>query len=245
MYDLTFSEMMAPYKHAMAVGIAAHGAEIVIKARIAKEHPLLLFNQLPKSAKAEDTLTVVELFEYGRTIQYNELPEALWASTGIRLSGVQQYQEFGRLRNATIHFAAGSDVDLHGEALRFLFGVMEPLVRTFWGESMVPYAAAWDDYVYEDDGLRSQLQQCGIQITPEIEAALGRRLSAEGAEAFCVKVEAKGARLTTLSSALPDGAKYLKNGAVIAVRLNTVPSNAFPVDVQGDPEQRARDGATG
>ena len=110
MYDLTFSEMMAPYKHAMAVGIAAHGAEIVIKARIAKEHPLLLFNQLPKSAKAEDTLTVVELFEYGRTIQYNELPEALWASTGIRLSGVQQYQEFGRLRNATVHFAAGSDV---------------------------------------------------------------------------------------------------------------------------------------
>lgn len=171
-YDLTFSEMMSPYKHAMAVGIAAQGAEIVIKARIAQEHPLLLFSQLPKSANAEDMLTVLDLFEHGRTVQYSELPEVLWASTGIRMARVQQYQQFGRLRNATVHFAARGDVDLHGEALRFLFEVMEPLVQAFWSESMVPYAAEWDDYVYEDDGLRSQLEQCGIEITPTIEAAL-------------------------------------------------------------------------
>jgi hypothetical protein len=137
----TFSEMMAPYKHAMAVGIAAQGAEIVIKARIAQEHPLLLFNQLPKSVNAEDMLTVFEPFEYGRTVQYSELPEVLWATTGIRMSGVERYQKFGRLRNATVHFAARGDIDLHGEALRFLFEVMEPLVPTFWSESMVPYAA--------------------------------------------------------------------------------------------------------
>lgn len=35
-YDLTFSEMMAPFKHSMAVGLAAQGAEISIKARIAQ-----------------------------------------------------------------------------------------------------------------------------------------------------------------------------------------------------------------
>jgi hypothetical protein len=34
--------------------------------------------------------------------------------------------------------------------------------------------------------------------------------------------------LTTLSSALSDGAKYLKSGAVAAVRLNRFPSNATP-----------------
>ena len=84
-YDLTFSEMMAPFKHSMAVGLAAQGAAICIKARIAQEHPLLLFNQLPKSTNAEDQLTVGELFEYGRTIQYQELPELLWATTGVRI----------------------------------------------------------------------------------------------------------------------------------------------------------------
>src|SRR5690606_17475499 len=35
-------------------------------------------------------------------------------------------------------------------------------------------------------------------------------------------------RLTTLSSALSDGAKYLKSGAVTAVRLNRLPSYAIP-----------------
>src|SRR4051812_34595647 len=34
-------------------------------------------------------------------------------------------------------------------------------------------------------------------------------------------------RLTTLSSALSDGAKYLKSGAVTAVRLNRFPSYAI------------------
>jgi hypothetical protein len=34
--------------------------------------------------------------------------------------------------------------------------------------------------------------------------------------------------LTILSSALSDGAKYLKRGAVAAVRLNRFPSNATP-----------------
>jgi hypothetical protein len=79
----------------MAVAIAAHGAEIVTKARIAQEHPLLLFNQLPKSTNAPGQLTVTELFEHGRTIQYSELPETLWATTGIRMARVDQYQRFG------------------------------------------------------------------------------------------------------------------------------------------------------
>jgi hypothetical protein len=35
-------------------------------------------------------------------------------------------------------------------------------------------------------------------------------------------------RLTILSSASSDGAKYLKNGTVAAVRLNRFPSNAIP-----------------
>src|SRR5436190_21751880 len=79
-YDLTFSEMQRPYAHLMAVGHAANGAELVLKARIAQEHPLLLFDTLPKSANAPDQLTIKELYQYGRTIQYNELPEVLWAT---------------------------------------------------------------------------------------------------------------------------------------------------------------------
>ena len=41
-HDSTFSETMRPFAHGLAVVHAAHGAEIVLKARIAQEHPLLL-----------------------------------------------------------------------------------------------------------------------------------------------------------------------------------------------------------
>lgn len=172
-YDLTFSEMMAPYKHAMAVGHAAHGAEIVLKARIAQEHPLLLFSHLPKSTSTQDQLTISELFEHGRTVEFNVLPEVLWAATGIRMANVKQFQDFGKLRNKIIHFAV-PNVDYHEEALKFLFDVMEPLTQSFWNVSIVPYAGTWDDYVWEDDGLRGQLDQAGVTITPELSYVLNR-----------------------------------------------------------------------
>jgi hypothetical protein len=171
-YDLTFSEMMRPYAHLMAVGHAAHGAELVVKARIAQEHPLLLFNTLPKSTNAPDQLNIQQLYEFGRTIQYNELPEVLWATTGIRMGKAGEFLKFGKLRNASIHFAVPDEEDYHCDTLRFLFEVMEPLVNQFWSESIIPHAGVWDEYLYQPDGLRMQLEQCGIEITPNIDAQL-------------------------------------------------------------------------
>jgi hypothetical protein len=170
-YEVTFAEILAPFNHAMAVGHAAHGAEIAIKARIAEEHPLLLFNSLPKSANAEEELTIVELFEYGRTVQYQELPETLWAATGIRMDRVEQYQRFGKLRNTIIHFAVPNH-DFACETFKFLFQVIEPLVRDFWDESILPYAGKWDDVTVSEGYLEEQLRRCGIEITPELRAAL-------------------------------------------------------------------------
>jgi len=164
-YDTTFSEMMRPWAHALAVGHAAHGAEIILKARIAQEHPLLVFEQLPKSNRAPGLLTVAELFEYGRTVAYNELPERLWASTGIRLSKTREFIEFGKLRNKIIHFAV-PETDLAGETLRFVFEVMEPAVQEFWKESIVPFAEEWDEVIASEGYLSEQLDRLGITIGP-------------------------------------------------------------------------------
>ncbi|MGD9904290.1 MAG: hypothetical protein AB7U83_12570 [Vicinamibacterales bacterium] len=172
-YDYTFSDLMAPYKHDMAIGLAAQGAEICIKARVAQEHPLLIFTQLPKSASAEDRLTVAELFEYGRTVQYFELPELLWATTGVRMAKVDHYQRLGKLRNLLMHFGPADVVPTGHEPMSFLFEVMEPLVQAFWGESIIPYAAKWDD-VLLDTHLEDMLQQCKVEITPALRAALDK-----------------------------------------------------------------------
>jgi hypothetical protein len=128
-YECTFADIGAPYGHALAVGHAAHGAELMIKARIAQEHPLLIFDTLPKSANADDLLTAKELFETGRTLQYSELPEALWATTGIRMANVLRFQEFGRYRNMILHFTLPPDKEWSNETLSYVFEVIEPLAQ--------------------------------------------------------------------------------------------------------------------
>ena len=165
-YDATFSEMMRPFAHVLSVVHAAHGAEILIKARIAEEHPLLIFKSYPKSNTTKDALSIKELFEYGRTLMYSELPEVLWAATGYRIKELDKYQKFGALRNTIVHFAA-PDCEASVETLRFAFEVFDPIVRDFWGESFIDYSEYWDEVIISDGYLREQIEQLNIQMHPE------------------------------------------------------------------------------
>lgn len=68
---------------------AAHAAEILIKAKIAEEDPLLIFEKLPQSHSMDsDSLEFCHLFEKGRTVQYWDLPDRLWATTGMCIRGM-------------------------------------------------------------------------------------------------------------------------------------------------------------
>lgn len=142
-YDATFNDIQAPWAHAVAVVQAAHGAEIVLKARIAEEHPLLIFEKLPGPQVTDGHLTLAELFQHGRSRDYADLPNLLWATTGYRLKRVEQYLAFGKLRNLITHFAV-PNLDLSKEALTFVLQVMEPIVDDFWGETAMTRAEHYD-----------------------------------------------------------------------------------------------------
>src|SRR5690349_3474380 len=93
-HDATYSEMYTPFSHALGVTHAAHGAELIVKARIAQEHPLLIFDELPRSATAAGgKLTIEHLLVRGKTVQYSELPELLWAATGYRMPDPSAFLE--------------------------------------------------------------------------------------------------------------------------------------------------------
>lgn len=124
--DVTFSEMMKPYAHASAVTLAAHAAEIIVKSRIATEHPLLIFDTLPKSTSTTQLLSIKELFEYGKTIMYSDLPERLWAATGYRMKDAKRFLEFGKLRNKIMHFAVPNE-EVSVTTLEFAFEVIDPM----------------------------------------------------------------------------------------------------------------------
>ena len=146
---------------------------MVVKSRIAREHPLLVFKSLPKSHETEGVLDIPQLFETGRTLDYKDLPERLWAATGLRMEKKVEFLEFGKLRNKIAHFAA-PDTALAQETLIFVFEVMEPLLEELGLESSVPRATFLFEHLNEDGQLVEMLNDAGIKIHAATEAALRR-----------------------------------------------------------------------
>ncbi len=141
------------YKNRLDEGVfaiiqAAHAAEILIKAAIAEQHPLLIFSQLPKSINVNgDLLDFESLFESGRTLEYNELPERLWATTGYKIQDITIFNSFGKLRNGIQHFAV-PDEELRIIATDFIYKVIDPILEHFWGLYAVEYC---DDEELEEN----------------------------------------------------------------------------------------------
>jgi hypothetical protein len=143
-----------PYWHELSVLQAAHAAEILIKARIAQEHPLLIFDQLPRSTQAgTELLGMKDLIERGRTVQYTDLPERLWAATGIRLKNLERFADFGRLRNTVQHFAVPSNRNCSRETLNFIYEVIDPFVNDCWGLYAIDENEDVEPYTYLVAGL--------------------------------------------------------------------------------------------
>jgi hypothetical protein len=167
-YEATFSEDMRPFAHALSVTDAAHATEILLKAKVAEEHPLLIFPRLPKPSMTDEKLTVFGLFEYGQSFNYHELPDLLWATTGIRIDRLQEFLEFGKLRNKATHFTIPS-IELANETLKFVINVLEPLIEKFWGLSGIPYSVEWDDAIISDGYLGERLLEIGIHIDDRLQ----------------------------------------------------------------------------
>ena len=124
----------------IAVIQAAHAGEILIKARIAQEHPLLIFDRLPETPIARSgNLEFDDLFDRAKAISWSQLPGRLWAVTGIRLPNVKRFESFGRLRNSILHFAPPESRDSSHEALRFIFEVIDPFINDSWGLFAIDY----------------------------------------------------------------------------------------------------------
>lgn len=161
--NATFSELGSPYNHAMGVVHVANGFEILIKARIVEEHPLLVFDKIPKQKSiADSNIKFGDLLEHGQTIMYSELPERLWATTGYKIEPIKLYNDFGKIRNQIIHFAVPEDTSLSDLTLNFTFQIIERAINKWWDTTILEYAMEYDesycDYVFDE------LKRLGISI---------------------------------------------------------------------------------
>ncbi|HEU4328389.1 MAG TPA: hypothetical protein VFS21_34950 [Roseiflexaceae bacterium] len=143
-----YAAMDNPRWPELSVLQAAHAAELLIKARIAQEHPLLIFEKLPGSNSAGDLLDLEGLFKDGRTVQWSELPDRLWAATGITIPNITRYKSFGRLRNGIQHFAPPAGQNAGEETLKFVFEVVDPFINRCWQLFAVDYDEDPEPYIY-------------------------------------------------------------------------------------------------
>ena len=139
---------------------AAHAAELIIKAAIADQHPLLIFSNLPKSTSVDGSLlSLNNVFESAKTIQYFDLPEKLWAATGYKIENLSSFHSFGKLRNCIQHFAT-PDKDIRTATSEFIYQVIDPILEHFWDSYAVEYV---DLENYEDDVFEILLSR-GIKV---------------------------------------------------------------------------------
>ena len=151
--SVIFNEMMSAYAHAMGIVHCAHAAELLIKARIAEEHPLLIFESLPKPSNDGTSLELKKLLMEARTIKYSDLPGALWAATGDRIPSIEEFNSFGNLRNGIVHLCVPSGIEFDARTIDYGFKIIEPMIRRWWSVDVVEYMEEYDadceDYLLE------------------------------------------------------------------------------------------------
>ena len=153
--NATFSEMGTPLAHASAVLQIAQGAEMILKARIAQEHPLLVFDTIPdQTSDGPRLLSIDQLVERGWSVSYAKLPQVLWSATGLEVPDRVAYEEFGRLRNGVQHLGVVRG-EIADESLTFAFRVIEPLISEWWGKTLLDYVAdvGGEHHLYTQDRL--------------------------------------------------------------------------------------------
>ena len=133
----------------------AHAMEILIKARIAEEHPLLIFDKFPKPTKNSsneitDELTISKLSEKGHTIEWSSLLETLWATNNVKSINITEFNKFGEIRNSIQHFGIPptSTPVSYLTSLEFIYKVIDPFIYECWGLYAIDYC---QDYNSEND----------------------------------------------------------------------------------------------
>lgn len=158
----TYSEIGNPYSHAMGLVQVANGFEILIKSKIVEEHPLLVFNKVPKETNLSDgNIKMEDLLEHGQTIMYSELPDRLWATTGYKIQPIELYNRFGRVRNQIIHFAI-PEISLSDFTLEYTFQIIETAINEWWGTTILEYTQEYDDSILEN--IFERIEELNLQI---------------------------------------------------------------------------------
>lgn len=132
----------------LAVIQAAHAAEILIKAKIAEEHPLLLITQYPQISNDDLSLNDL-LLKDTHSIEWHKLNHYLWATCGMKIHNHEHFKKFGQLRNGIQHLGMRpSNISPNLETLKFIYSVIDPFINECWGLYAIDFDEDDEPYIY-------------------------------------------------------------------------------------------------
>ncbi|MDJ0746079.1 MAG: hypothetical protein QNJ32_22330 [Xenococcaceae cyanobacterium MO_167.B27] len=198
----SFMEALNNHEQILSVIHLAYASETLLKARIAQEHPLLIFSKLPplpNNNSVQNPLDIINLFlEKGRTFSYIDLPNQLWAVTGISMTKEQQekYTNFGYLRNQLIHTSMTSEQNLNLETIKYSVEVLSPLIKEFWGKSIIDFVKNHPEYSWKfyEGMIEESIVDKGIKVDNVLRELLGEE-SKKGYEKLLARNEEHEERL--------------------------------------------------
>lgn len=110
---------------------SATAGELLLKAIVAKQHPLLIFRDLfDLDVRSQEELTIQQLIERGKTYGLEDMPKLLWVTTGERIPDTTLFEKLRRARNSIQHFCSpGENIDLRKLAREFIYKNLDPLLH--------------------------------------------------------------------------------------------------------------------
>lgn len=139
--------------HDMSVLNAATAGELLIKAVIAKEHPLLIFRDLFQLDDPNNSdLTIEHIVSHGKTYGLEHLPKLLWVVTGERIPDPESFEKLRKARNAIQHFVSPAEEDLRRLVLEFIYKNVDPFLYRHFNRCAVEFHEDVDigyDYVVD------------------------------------------------------------------------------------------------
>ena len=145
--DAVYFDRGMEHRKPLAPLAAAHAGELLLKALIAKEHPLLLFKNIGEKI-TDDEIDLDWLLKNGRTHDFLRLPSVLWATSGIVVPDIESFKRIAELRNQVQHFVDVRDCNIEFDCLNFIYSNIDPILNEHFGLFACQFHEdEFDDYV--------------------------------------------------------------------------------------------------
>lgn len=118
---------------------ASRAGELFIKAAIAAQHPLLIFqNIFDFDDGVSDEIDIERVLTRARTHDFQHLPKILWTVLGERIPDLDSFERIRSMRNAIQHFYHPAGLDNYGQeasnlSLEFIYKNIDPIINKHFG----------------------------------------------------------------------------------------------------------------